>query len=135
MTKLDRDCKMYYFSHNGYRLEVEEFKNTYTAWLCKAGYGVKRSVVKAHTFDMSLDQFLAYILVKHWDKSVADYEAMFEGAEVYDNETGNKVEVVNMCGGRYLLSDCDGEVVKVTDDVKEVVEHLGLWTTATIEGA
>lgn len=41
-----------------------------------------------------------------------------------ENDSGYRGTVVNMCGGRYMLTDKDGEPIDLVDSVYEVADFL-----------
>lgn len=48
------------------------------------------------------------------------------GNVIFDDETGARVERVNMCGGDYIMFDADGDVAGLTFDVDEALKHINL---------
>jgi len=47
-----------------------------------------------------------------------------EEGDYVENDNGYRAEVVNMCGGRYMLWDRDGEPLRLTDSVYEAVDFV-----------
>ena len=41
-----------------------------------------------------------------------------------NDDNGYRCEIVDMCGGRYLLFDAENEVICLTDDVQEAIYIL-----------
>lgn len=59
---------------------------------------------------------------KEWNAAIEWLENGEEGDYV-ENE-GRTAEVVNMCGGRYLLTDENGEVADLVDEAWRAVSYL-----------
>ena len=45
------------------------------------------------------------------------------GNAIFD-DNGARVESVDMCGGKYLMFDANGEIAGLTDDIDTVFTHL-----------
>ena len=78
MQEVKKAMEVRLFVHDGYFIEVIITKRTYRAYLYRASIGYKMPILRTNICELTLEEFLAYILVKKWDKSVASYKAMFE---------------------------------------------------------
>lgn len=58
------------------------------------------------------------------ERVAAYLEAAEEGAYIENAETGVYVEVVNMCGGRYLVCNKDGDVIRQTGNEAIAYKYL-----------
>ena len=73
--------------------------------------------------------------MSNFEKVVRYLENAEEGSFVENEETSVYIEVTNMCGGRYLVFDKNGEVIRQTDSAAIAFKYLKYGDITYASGA